>query len=226
MSDPQKAPPESFVSLLGGAKDAIAVARDTVLLLAAYFYFAGFVYQYTIDDAFGESLFANSIAQWQLLFLAYPVFTAHTLSIALYLACGVLALYGARYLEAAFTKMPTVRFLAGAVTPTIIVALVVAAFFLLYGAAAETGTKTAARMRHREYVHFISFALNPAIAPSFPAGLRAANDADRLLLIDESTNMYFVLDQDADPKTGELYAGHTFAIPKSAVISAKIEVIH
>ena len=93
-------------------------------------YFAGFVYQYSIDDRFGENLFASSIPLYDYLFLAFPVFQSHIWQICAYLFGIAVVLVAVRYFESKVLFRRDFAFLAGALTPLVLVGATVGASFL------------------------------------------------------------------------------------------------
>jgi hypothetical protein len=193
-----------------GDAGSLSTMKGLAFFLAAYLYFAGFIYEHYLYSSLGISLGTLDIPFYYVLVYSFTVIISNRLCIVLVgVAWSTLAILS--------LAIPKIRRFSS----VIIVVLLVALFPILFSLARTTGQSIAAQMRAGEFVKTIKLVLKPDVAAGYPVDFVKANESDALRLITETKDAFYVLQQNVGSGPA-LPTGSLYRVPKESVVSARV----
>ena len=181
-------------------------------VLAIYLYFIGWVYSYFLFKDFGISLHLINIPIYYFFVYSYSVIFNHILYFIIIL---IIILTLAYLLIISFKRLNKISLLFAIV-------LCVSTFYPFYLLAKKEASTQALYLREG-HANIISFTFKKEISASFKKDLLDANNQDRLCLIIQTKDEFYVLYQ-AKGIQNELPQGFIYIIPTNDVLYAKIEL--
>jgi hypothetical protein len=197
------------------AKDLIAILRDIFVAIGLILFFVGYVYRFVYMRSLGVPVHATQSPVNELMIYAYTVFQSQWPWIAAFLATisVVVVVFEVALQRSRSQRMPLRRLRIGIV---IVAGLCIVP--LSETLAGNAALSDASGVRSGYYVPHVQLAFTTAALRSIPMPLRLSNDAGFLVILDETQDAYFILDQPlvrgTHTKDG---AAVTYRLPKKFV---------
>ncbi len=192
-------------------QDLSGTARILILLAAIYCYFAGWIYAYHLFAHFGLSFSAVDIPPYYFFVYSYfvlPRASFTSVGIGLIVAAAICGL------AMAASRFKSAQWLLGM---TLIGMFPVVFYF------ARDGSDEAARRIRGGDAHLIKFVLKNDVAREYPQSFLDANLNERLMLLTETKDHYYVFFQPPS-KERSFPFGYTYDVAKAHVVVTTIEV--
>jgi len=156
----------------------LSVLRNVIFFVAAYLYFAGWVYSYYLYYQFGVSLNSLDISFYNFFIYSYAVFGGNKLLVMI-VGTGFVAAVIALRRHGEIKKWIVIIFLIGLV-PT------------LFHLSKERGGAAALLLRQGYAVRPVSFAFRDEKVAGYPAEMLVANRSNQLWLLTQTKDKFYV----------------------------------